>query len=77
MRRQSIGYGSRYRCPACEQIVRRDQPHKRLGSFTAHADCEVPCGICGELLQQPPIGQAHTITIYLNQPVHRSCREGA
>lgn len=77
MPRNSIGYGSRYRCPACDKIVKTGEARKRLATFVAHEDCDVPCGICGELLQQPPIGSAHTITVYLNQPVHRTCREEA
>lgn len=75
MPRKHPGYASRYKCPGCGRNVHGDKV--RLGPFPAHPDCKVPCGLCGELLIEPPVGQQHLVSVWLNAPVHLSCKRKA
>lgn len=45
------------------------------GPFSAHPKCQVTCGLCGEAIDRPPIGQAHLVEAWLNRPVHSLCKQ--
>lgn len=69
-------YISRYRCPACGQSVNKLRQHYwQAASWYVHASCRPQCTICGEDIEPPAIGLAHTVTAWLNGPAHASCKE--
>lgn len=68
------GFQSRYRCPACGEVIQTGDARKRLGPFIAHPTCEVGCGICEEPISLPPIGQAYMVGVLNGSPVHDRCK---
>lgn len=75
MPRYPYGYGSRYKCPDCHQSVNRAQPYHKVGPWSVHPGCKILCVLCGELMEPPPIGKAHTIAVWCDEPVHTACKE--
>jgi len=74
MTRRNPGYGSRYRCPTCDQIVPQ-AVRLMYGPFAAHGSCKVKCGICDEVIDKPRIGQRHLTAAWLYKPVHLACKQ--
>lgn len=70
------GFQSRYRCPACDQVVEPTHARRVMGPFRVHARCVLNCSICGEVIETPPIGRGHqSVAVYLGEPVHTACKE--
>lgn len=74
MTRRSPGFGSRYKCPACDQTVAL-AGRLMYGPYAAHGACDVKCGICGEVMAKPQIGQSSKYAAWLYKPVHASCKQ--
>lgn len=64
-----------YQCPGCGERVILGQAERKVATFRAHRRCPVDCGICGKTIEDPPLGQRHTVVAWCGQPAHAACRD--
>lgn len=72
--RRSPGFGRAYICPGCGKSVPKER-QLWYGSFVAHPNCRIDCGLCGEVIPPPVLGKPKPGANWCDLPVHAACKE--